>query len=171
MTRAELFFKKGFEVCLLNKVFAVIIRFHIKVQTHLMLEVTENCYHLMALWAELSQTTLHALKAQFLGIAPGDVGSGQHSHCRSSIEASWVLTLTVATPWPWSVGLIPAGFGLFAIFISLEFSHLTSSPPIYLWEQRSHGELCFLGAVLLTLTMENPSQSQVFCGERGRETG
>lgn len=27
----------------------------------------------MALWADLSQTTLHALKAQFLGIAQGDV--------------------------------------------------------------------------------------------------
>lgn len=60
VTREELFFQKGFEVCLLNKVFAVIIRLHIKVQNHLVLEVTENCYHLMTLWAELSQTTLHA---------------------------------------------------------------------------------------------------------------
>lgn len=75
MTREELFFflYKGFEVCLLNKVFAVIIRLHIKVQNQLKLEVTENCYHLMALWAELSQATLHAPrnKGQFLGIAPG----------------------------------------------------------------------------------------------------
>ena len=62
MTREELFFKKGFEVCLLNKVFAVIIRLHIKVQNHLMLEVTENCYHLMALWVELSETTLARTK-------------------------------------------------------------------------------------------------------------
>jgi hypothetical protein len=47
-----------------------------------MLEVTENCYHLMALWAELSQTTLHAPrnKSPFLGIASGDfqgLGSAQ----------------------------------------------------------------------------------------------
>lgn len=67
--------------------------------------------------------------------------------------------------WPGSVGVIPIRFGLFAILISLEFSFLTLSPAIYLWEQRSHNELYFLGAVLLTLTMENPSQSQVFWGE------
>lgn len=65
MTRAKLFFKKGFEVCLLNKVFAAIIRLHIQIQTHFMLEVTENCYHLMALWAEFSQMTLHALNPSF----------------------------------------------------------------------------------------------------------
>lgn len=83
MTREELgfvfffFSLKGFEVCLLNKVFAVIIRLHIKVQNQLMLEVTENCYHLMALWAELSQTTLHAPrhKGRFLGMAPGGLQS------------------------------------------------------------------------------------------------
>lgn len=62
MTREELFLKKGFEVCLLNKAFAVIIRLHIKVQNHLMLEVAENCYHLMALWVELSETTLARTK-------------------------------------------------------------------------------------------------------------
>lgn len=133
MTRAELFLKKGFEVCLLNKVFAVIIRLHIKVQTHLMLEVTENCYHLMALWAELSQTTRHALKARFLGITPGDLKRLGNTDCTFPRVASWAINLTVIALWPWAVGVIPIPSSLFAIFVPLEFSFLISHPPIYLW--------------------------------------
>lgn len=132
MTRAELFFKKRFEVCLLNKVFAAIIRLHIQIQTHFMLEVTENCYHLMALWAEFSQTTLHALHPSFWALPRETSGSEQHSDCRSFIVASWILNLTVMMLWPGSVGVIPIWFGLFTILISLEFSLLTLSPPIYL---------------------------------------
>lgn len=125
---------------MLNKVFAVIIKLHIKVQNHLVLEVTENCYHLMALWAELSQTTLHARrnKDPVSGHCPGThPGSGQHSDCWFPIVASWVLNLTVMLLWPWSVGVIPTWVSLAAILVSLEFSDLWST---YLsWDdQRGH---------------------------------
>lgn len=100
MTRAELFFKREFEVCLLNKLFAVIIRLRIKVQTHLMLEVTENCYHLMAVWAALSQTAPHAPRPGS-GHCPGQgQGPGQHSDRAFPRVASWVINLTVSVLWP-----------------------------------------------------------------------
>lgn len=138
MTRAELFLKKGFEVCLLNKVFAVIIRLHIKVQTHLMLEVTANCYHLMALWAELSQTTRHALKARFLGITLGDLKRLGNTACTFPRVASWVINLTVRALWPWAVGviLIPSSFDVVVVvatFVPLEFSLFISHTSICLW--------------------------------------
>lgn len=133
MTRAELFFKKGFEVCLLNKVFAVIIRLHIKVQTHLMLDVTGNCYHLMALWAELPQKTPHALRLSSGHCPGGHQVSGQHSDCAFPRVASWVINLTVIMLWPWAVGAISMWSRLFATLISLAFFLLASSAPIYLW--------------------------------------
>lgn len=144
MTREELFFKKGFEVCLLNKVFAVIITLHIKVQNHLMLEVTENCYHLMALWGELSQTTLHALRDK--DPVPG--------HCPGETSRIWA-TLRLQPSHSGITGLKsdchsamalicrshPIWRGLSAILISLGFSLLISRPLIYLWDQRSQDEL------------------------------
>lgn len=161
------FFKEGFEVCLLNKVFAVIIKLHIKVQNHLVLEVTENCYHLMALWAELSQTTLHARrnKDPVSGHCPGTYpGSGQHSDCWFPIVASWVLNLTVTLLRPWSIGVIPTLVSLAAILISLEFSDLQST---YLsWDQRSHDKFW----VQLCNSHHGKSISKPgFLGERERE--
>lgn len=123
--------------------FAVLIRLHIKVQNHLMLEVTENCYHLMALWAKLSQTTLHARRNKGLvsGHCPGrHQGSGQHSDCRFPILPSWVLNPTVMMQWPWSFGVIPIWFGLFDSLSSLELLLFTSSPPV--WGSREPTRIC-----------------------------
>lgn len=168
MTRAELFLKKGFEVCLLNKVFAVIIRLHIKVQTHLMLEVTENCYHLMALWAELSQTTRHALKARFLGITPGDLKRLGNTDCTFPRVASWAINLTVIALWPWAVGVIPVPSSLFVIFVPLEFSLLISHPPIYLWGPEKPWGVVHPGCHFGNSITEKPISESGFLG-RGRE--
>lgn len=150
--------------------FAVIIKLHIKVQNHLMLEVTENCYHLMALWAELSQTTLHARrnKDPVSGHCPGThPGSGQHSNCWFPVVASWVLNLTVMLL---CLDLLESSQleSVLLLFSSL-LSSLISSPPICCG---TRGAMTSPGCSSVTLAMENPSQSQVFWGrekEKERE--
>lgn len=171
------FWKKGFEVCLLSRVFAVIIRLHIKVQTHLMLEVTENCYHLMALWAELSQTTRHAPNALFLGITPGDLKRLGNTDCTFPRVASWAINLTVIALWPWAVGVIPVPSSVFFYFrpFRVLISYLS---PTYLsvGTREALDEVYIMGAILITLSTgkKNISESG-FLGRGtekwGRETG